>query len=417
MKAKPAILFLLFFAFFLNSPGMGQGNKISFEQNKSWHDIVKKAKIENKYIFVDCYATWCMPCKYMDNEVFTNEEVIIFINRNFVSVKLQFDSTKNDSPEIKNQFSNVNYLRNQYSVKAYPTFLFFNSDGQIVHRDLGTGAPGEFIELCKKALDPKYQYYTQLNRYLTGDKDISFLNTLAILSMKAFDGEITAKVMKDFINTDPELNNSNVNLIFQTTQSVKDTGFSLIMSNIDKFELIIGNDDLKGKLKQLIINSEQENMIGIENWNNQEWNKLYNKLLVKYPQLAEEVIQEVKIQHYNAVENWFSFADIINQYLSRETISPNILNNYSWTIFTKCTDISLLSSALSWSKRTFENKPESEIDPGYMDTYANILYKMGKNKEAIEWEKKAQAIAIKQGASIDWGQDVIDKITKGEKTW
>ena len=42
---------------------------IHFEQGLSWKDILAKAKAEHKYIFVDCYATWCGPCKYMDKNV------------------------------------------------------------------------------------------------------------------------------------------------------------------------------------------------------------------------------------------------------------------------------------------------------------------------------------------------------------
>lgn len=29
----------------------------------TWQDALKKAKKENKIIFVDIYATWCGPCK------------------------------------------------------------------------------------------------------------------------------------------------------------------------------------------------------------------------------------------------------------------------------------------------------------------------------------------------------------------
>jgi hypothetical protein len=74
-----------------------------------------------------------------------------------------------------------------------------------------------------------------------------------------------------------------------------------------------------------------------------------------------------------------------------------------------------LTKALRWSKKSFTN--QGIIDPGFMDTYANLLYKIGKPKDAIEWEKKAREIAMQRGANGDWGQDVIDKIIKGEKTW
>jgi len=91
------------------------------------------------------------------------------------------------------------------------------------------------------------------------------------------------------------------------------------------------------------------------------------------------------------------------------------LNDYAWTVFTKCDDKKILQSALEWSKLTFDK--ETKKEPGYIDTYANILYKLGKKEEALAWERKAQATAVEQGSDKNWGQDVIDKINKGEPTW
>jgi hypothetical protein len=54
-------------------------------------------------------------------------------------------------------------------------------------------------------------------------------------------------------------------------------------------------------------------------------------------------------------------------------------------------------------------------EPGMMDTYANILYKLGRTNEAIKVEEKALALADESDKK--GYQDVIDKMKKGEKTW
>ncbi|HMP31839.1 MAG TPA: thioredoxin family protein, partial [Saprospiraceae bacterium] len=68
-----------------------------FEKNTTWEQVVAKAKAENKLIFVDCYTTWCGPCKKLDAEVFPNPEVGAFFNKHFVNLKVQMDTIKSDT--------------------------------------------------------------------------------------------------------------------------------------------------------------------------------------------------------------------------------------------------------------------------------------------------------------------------------
>ena len=40
-----------------------QQNGICFHDNKPWKEVLELAQKENKYIFMDCYTSWCGPCK------------------------------------------------------------------------------------------------------------------------------------------------------------------------------------------------------------------------------------------------------------------------------------------------------------------------------------------------------------------
>ena len=37
----------------------------------TWQEVLEQAKKENKLIFMDCYTSWCGPCKMLAKEVFT----------------------------------------------------------------------------------------------------------------------------------------------------------------------------------------------------------------------------------------------------------------------------------------------------------------------------------------------------------
>ncbi|MDX1760924.1 MAG: thioredoxin family protein [Christiangramia sp.] len=61
-------------------------NWISFEQ---LYDSIQK---KPKKVFIDFYADWCVPCKRMDKEVFTDPEVYRTLNRDFYAVKMNVES-------------------------------------------------------------------------------------------------------------------------------------------------------------------------------------------------------------------------------------------------------------------------------------------------------------------------------------
>lgn len=88
----------------------------------SFAGALKAAKAENKTVFMDCYTSWCGPCKMMTNDIFPQEKVGKYMNENFVCVK--YDMEKGEGVELKKR----------YEVSAYPTFLVIDGVGTMVHR-------------------------------------------------------------------------------------------------------------------------------------------------------------------------------------------------------------------------------------------------------------------------------------------
>jgi hypothetical protein len=85
------------------------------------------------------------------------------------------------------------------------------------------------------------------------------------------------------------------------------------------------------------------------------------------------------------------------------------LNSIAWAVFQGCPDMTCVSDILNWSKGL------KTADPAFMDTYANVLYKLGKKDEAIALETKA--VSLTPDAEKGDLQSTLDKMKKGEKTW
>ena len=138
---------------------------ISFEQTKEWKKIVKKAKKEKKLIFVDCYTSWCGPCKMLAKDVFTQQAVGDYFNQHFVNVK--FDMEK-DADGVK--------LKNQFAVKAFPTLVFVDpKTGEVVHRMVGAGSAEWLLTGAKSANDPQNNLAAMIKRYAAGEREAEFL--------------------------------------------------------------------------------------------------------------------------------------------------------------------------------------------------------------------------------------------------
>ena len=85
----------------------------------SWNDVLIEAKQKKKVVFVDVYTEWCGPCKLMEKNVFSDEQVGKYYNVNFICYKL--DGEKGEGPEIVKK----------YGIKGYPTCLYLDEDGKL----------------------------------------------------------------------------------------------------------------------------------------------------------------------------------------------------------------------------------------------------------------------------------------------
>lgn len=113
--------------------------QINFIEN-SWPEALKQAAAQNKYIFVDAYATWCGPCKMLKATTFKNKNAATFYNQNFINVAL--DMEKGNHPQ----------LAQQWGMRAYPTLIIFDSKGKIVLNTVGFITAKDLIRFGEEAL-------------------------------------------------------------------------------------------------------------------------------------------------------------------------------------------------------------------------------------------------------------------------
>ena len=91
------------------------------------------------------------------------------------------------------------------------------------------------------------------------------------------------------------------------------------------------------------------------------------------------------------------------------------MNDIARETFERVSDQKTLEDALLWSKHSLEIYPNN---PFYIETYANLLYKLNRKDEAIVKEKEALHFANKKDiAFYRMMENRLRQMKAGESTW
>ncbi|WP_099291769.1 thioredoxin family protein [Butyricimonas sp. Marseille-P3923] len=206
-------------------------------QELSLEKAREQAKTENKPIFLDCYTSWCGPCKMMANNVFTLEAAGDYFNKNFVCVKI--DMEKGEGPAIGKQ----------YGVDAYPTFLIINADGKLMHKLVGAMSLEELIENVECGLKASSiaEYETL---YQSGKLDKT--EQMAYWKLLSISGEVVkAQTVGDDLwgklSEKDKLNPTYWALLRSRATTIEGEEMKFVCANREYFEKEVGKEEV-GKL-------------------------------------------------------------------------------------------------------------------------------------------------------------------------
>ena len=239
---------LLYVCMFLMIPVFAQTNF----QDLSLVKALELAKSEKKLVFIDCYTSWCGPCKIMAKEVLPQKEVGDFLNERFVCVK--YDMEEGEGPEIAKR----------YKVDAYPTFLLLNADGDLINPIVGmTPAGGEFIYKVKLALgeistvkmDSLYAAGNRMTRFV-----LSYLKALEATKQYDKAKVVTTDLMKNL--SDSQKSYATYWFLYENPKisPVGSENINYLLRHVDNFRKGVGVEPVNAKLTSMFEN-QLEDMI------------------------------------------------------------------------------------------------------------------------------------------------------------
>ncbi|OHE00732.1 MAG: thymidylate kinase [Sulfurimonas sp. RIFCSPLOWO2_12_36_12] len=162
---------------FEDSPYLQQHKENPVDWYPWCDEAFKKAKDENKAIFISIGYSSCHWCHVMEENVFENEECADILNKHFISIKVD----REERPDIDKHYQEVYTLLNRRS-GGWPTSIFCTPDNKPIfagtyiapHSREGSIEGMGFVELTKLIASKISSYDEQLLK--NADEIESFLN-------------------------------------------------------------------------------------------------------------------------------------------------------------------------------------------------------------------------------------------------
>lgn len=378
-----ALAFIFAGTFLTSNTAYSQG--VVFTDNLD--EALAKAKVENKLVFIDFYTSWCGPCKVMSAQVFPLEQVGTFFNQNFINCKIQCDD---NGVGVE--------LGKKYQVVAYPTLMFLNKEGEIVHSAAGSLSPERLIQLAKDAMNPDRNLFSIFKSWENSSKD-------ALSAKKYFKSLVDAyqrvKATQDFsfyfntLSESEKLDENTFGLMQLVGISLNSPIFHYLEAHYDQYCSEIGLDIVNrfifnvyfSHLNGLIFQkSNEEYKVALSNFKTKGYS--FEDELVMYLGVYETLLDKsLDIKEYQKRGTLFleKYGENSNSYaLGLTSLLGNLTGRYNEG-----------EAGIKWMEELLERNP----NPRYLSTYFYILWRNGHWDHAIEFGEQIRANNVNNNIS------------------
>ena len=394
-------------------------SQINFGQSKiNFADITieqatQRANIENKPIFVDTYAKWCKPCKKMDI-VFQDQKLAKFINKNFISVKIDMDK---DYGRI---------MSSRYQIAFLPTILVLDQNGNTKYKIDRLATANELLSIVeltvngfvvsKKEEEIPAEIFNQTTQATVQEEDSNekilyvlspdaedlppeILYQEAYFRMELMDGSHQATAEK-YIKTQTNwLEEKNIKFIFDFLYDTNTKTFDFFVENKSLFDQIVGKKNADYSLSILINNRLYQ---GIPRPNFEEASYLYS--LIDPIDYNQKAYQYYLSRTYN--EETEEFLSSARSYLKElETFDQSIVLKFCNTCLEnkKKTDVALCDQSISEIQNPKKNY-------NYYATIAKLNYILIEKDDALHAAHRAIELAKEENIDFSDMSQLLVKI-------
>ncbi|MCX6305659.1 MAG: thioredoxin domain-containing protein [Bacteroidetes bacterium] len=391
---KNKLPFLTVLMMFTYLTGFSQNRSITFI-DKPWSELLEQSKVQNKLIFLDAYTSWCGPCKWMAANMFTKDSIADYYNSTFICA--HFDMEKGEGLQLA-QF---------YQVKAYPTLLFINGAGEMVHKRVGVPQKTEdYLEMGKTALTPGEGFSAYVKKFQEGNRDPQFIMNYLDRLQGAY-MPINEPLQQYFASQkESDLSNQvNWEIFYRYETDMDAKEFVYVVQHQGEFEKLYTKKTVNIKITNVFLQS-LTSYTKSRSFTEENYAKLKQKIRDSGFSEADKVIFSSDLNLYQVKSDMPKFIDLacsgFDKYYGSDYL---MLNRMAYSFFQIATEKKHLEKAVEWAKKSIELRSTAENN----DTYANLKFKLGEKSEAVKYEQAAIELAKKERLSPKQYEDNLKK--------
>lgn len=338
----------------------------------TWAEAQEKARVEEKLIFVDAFASWCGPCKRMAASVFPQEKVGAYFNVNFINLKI--DMEKPENAEFAGKFP----------VSAYPTLMFIDATGKLVQKAVGAKDADQLLDFAQKVIGRNDKSGDYEVAYNEGKRDPEFL--LDYVRALNAAGKPSLKITNEYLGAQSDLT-TDINLRFLHEGAVEADSrvFDLLLKHQSKVAALVGTEKVNARIESACKKTLKK---AIEFKSEALLDEAKSKMKAGVPARAEAFAYDADMSYYSATKDVKNYLKAAQAYQKGDVKNNSArLHDLVISLLRAFPDESkVLDQAQKWSKTAAENGGM----PEYYLTLAEIYKRQGNKEKALDAAENAR---------------------------
>jgi thioredoxin-related protein len=441
-----------------------RGQITFINETTPWETLSKTAAKEKKLIFIHLEGNECEQCNEVASKGFSGPDLKDVYQKSFISIRSNVTS------------ENGRKLAEKFQIKGALVSLYIDAEGNILNQFRGSTSNSKvYLEHAQAALNRKggKQLSDFEKEYKNGERSAKFLKAYI---QKRREVNLPANDLLDEyvgkLPVDSLMNFQLVKFIYQNGPTLDSRAYKVVQAlvpysmidslykSVPPHEASAFNGGIIGNTMRKAIETKNQNLAYqsasfLQNTYQKDFRNArlaFERTMIQYHFGVKDTMAYFSqtrnfIDHNHLLLSIDSLKrmddDMMKKSLASQTplgpagekqairFAPPSqrfhieLNEHAWHFYELNNNPRDLERALMWSKRSMEWHEELRKDkqhlplgnPAYIDTYARLLYKLGRKDEAIEWQTKAVEAQKVSGMSWVSMEKDLNEMKAGTLKW